>query len=119
MGTQKHSHVLQNVRVLFSTQNMLKLMGKKTRLLYCSLQLSSNKAHASKIVYSKRRFKLFPNILLGVSNGLDPDKGLDPEKDCILSVLIWVQTICKGYQQTGRVTIKWDIRNEKEPGEKL
>ena len=26
--------------------------------------------------------------------------GLDPDLDQLLSVLIWVQTVCKGYKQT-------------------
>ena len=45
--------------------------------------------------------KLFQNILTGIpseSITLDPDQALQ------LSGLIWVQTICKGYQQAIKVT---------------
>ena len=30
--------------------------------------------------------------------------GLDPDQDNILSVLVWVQIVCKGYQQMTKVT---------------
>ena len=42
--------------------------------------------------------KFFQNTV-SVSNGLNPDQ----DQSDILSVLIWVQTVCKGYQQTIKV----------------
>ena len=38
---------------------------------------------------------------LNFSNTIRVSNGLDPEQD--LSVLIWVQTACKGYHQTTKV----------------
>ena len=35
---------------------------------------------------------------LSVSNGVDPDHD-------VLSVLIWVQTVCKGYKQMTKVAL--------------
>ena len=41
--------------------------------------------------------KSFRNI--SISNGFD----LDQDRQNILSVLIWAQTVCKGYQQMTKV----------------
>ena len=50
-------------------------------------------ADFSKLTFSKTSFR----YTIRVSNGLDQDQ------TDILSVLIWVQTVCKGYQQTSKV----------------
>ena len=39
-----------------------------------------------------------PDLCLGVSNKLDPDQ--HRQRTNVLSVPSWVQTVCKGYQQT-------------------
>ena len=36
-------------------------------------------------------------------NAIIESNGLDPDQDRHLSVLIWGQAVCKGYQQTAKV----------------
>ena len=55
--------------------------------------------HAGKIMHAFMSsadflYFFFSKILSGMSNSLDP------EMHNILSCLIWVQTVCKGFQQT-------------------
>ena len=57
--------------------------------LFCFVLFSS-----VDFVFKSTFSKLFFRNATGVSNSLDPDQ------DRHLSGLIWVQTVCKGYQQT-------------------
>ena len=61
----------------------------KMTLALCMLLLSSS-VFFSKLFFSKNSFR----NTMRVSNGLDPDQ------DQQMSVLIWVQTVYKGYEQT-------------------
>ena len=50
--------------------------------------------------FSKLTFEInYSRNITRVSNGLDPDH----DRRSVLSVLIWVQTFCKGYQQMTKV----------------
>ena len=60
---------------------------------------------ASADIFQKKLFQKILSGTLSVSNGLDPDQdGRNVGPDLIPSVLIWAQTICKGYQQMTQIS---------------
>ena len=72
-------------------------LGSSHAELYFILLLSSADFFQNYISegFSKNSFR---NTIMRVSNSLDPDQ--DPHNQL---VLIWVQTVCKGYQQKTKV----------------
>ena len=72
--------------------NMLSPLWRFAYWIILHAFLSS--ADFSKSTFSKK--------ILGVANSLDPDQ--------VLSGLIWVQVVCKGYQQTALVGKSFESR---------